>query len=183
MFNMLNVKYFILGQVGQEKVQQNSGALGNGWFVSSVQSANSANEEIDAIENLNPATTAIIHEDFNLSSTTYSGSGTINLTSYHPDKLTYESNNSGNGLAVFSEVWYGANGWKAYIDGKETPILRANYVLRALEIPAGKHSIEFVFKPTSYYTGEIISLISSILIFLLLIGAVVYRNKFTVEDD
>ncbi len=176
-FNMLNTKYFITGQAGSEVAQRNSGALGNAWFVNTAQRVSTPNEEIDAIENLNPKETAVILNDFEMNSNSFSSAGSISLESYHPDKLVYKSTNSGNGLAVFSEVWYGENGWKAYIDGKETPILRANYVLRALEIPAGSHEIVFEFKPRSYYTGETISLICSILLILLLGGGIYYHLK------
>lgn len=170
--NMLNTKYFITGQGAEQKVQQNGGAFGNAWFVSNVQKVSTANEEIEAIGNVNGKSTAIIHNDFNLSSNSFSNAGSINLVSYHPDKLVYKSNNSGNGLALFSEVWYGGNGWNAYIDGKKVNIVRANYILRALEIPAGSHEITFEFKPKSYYLGETISLISSVLLLLILGGAI-----------
>ncbi len=168
--NMLNTKYLITGTPGAEEVQRNGAAFGNAWFVSNAVTVNSAKEEFDKIKTTDLKSSAIISKEFNLSSTSYSNAGTITLTSYHPDKMVYESNNSGVGLAVFSEVWYDGQGWKAYIDGKEANLIRANYLLRALEIPAGKHTIEMVFKPRAYYTGEIISLVCSILIVLLTIA-------------
>ena len=168
--NMLNTKYLIKGTPGAEEVQRNPAAFGNAWFVSNILTANSAKEEFENIKSTDLKSTAIISSEFNLNSASYSNAGTITLTSYHPDKMVYESNNSGAGLAVFSEVWYDGQGWKAYIDGKEANLIRANYLLRAVEIPAGKHTIEMVFKPRAYYTGEIISLICSILIVLLTIG-------------
>jgi uncharacterized membrane protein YfhO len=99
----------------------------------------------------------------------------IQLVSYKPNHLKYVSNNSNEGFAVFSEMYY-QNGWKATIDGKETKIHRANYVLRALQIPAGKHTIEFKFEPQVVKTGSTIALISSIGM-LLLIGAGVYFER------
>jgi len=177
--NMLNTKYFITGEAGNEKAQRNPGALGNAWFVNNVLVANSANEEFDNLKGLDSKQTAVVSSSFTLQSTNYSNAGSINLTSYHPDKMVYESNNSGDGLAVFSEVWYDGQGWTAYVDGKETPLIRANYLLRAIEIPAGKHTVEMVFKPKSYYTGEIISLICSILILLTTIGGfyLIFKNS------
>src|SRR5690606_4563185 len=94
-------------------------------------------------------------------------SASIKLTQYSPKQLTFESNNSQNGLAVFSDIYY-PKGWKATIDGKELPIVRANYVLRALPIPAGKHTIEFSFEPPSFSKGERMGLIGSILLTLLI---------------
>lgn len=97
--------------------------------------------------------------------------------------MVYKSNNSTNGLAVFSEVFYGPDkGWKAYIDGQETPIIRTNYLLRGLEIPAGQHEVVFEFKPKSYYTGELISLICSLIIVLgVLYG--LYVGLFKKKED
>jgi hypothetical protein len=174
-FNMLNTKYFITGQPGQEQVQQNSGAFGNAWFVSNAVMASSADEEIEAIENMDLRNTASIHNEFTLSSTSFSNAGSIKLTSYHPDKLVYQSSNSGNSLAIFSEVWYGGKGWKAYIDGKEVDFIRANYVLRGLEIPTGTHEIIFEFKPNAYYKGELISMFFSIIILLLIAASIYFK--------
>ena len=97
-------------------------------------------------------------------------SGTIELTSYKPDHLTYQSGSTSNQVAVFSEIYY-AKGWKMYIDGKEQPYYRADYLLRAASIPLGNHKIEFIFHPASYYTGENISLAGSVLLVLALGGA------------
>ena len=101
---------------------------------------------------------------------------TIQLSTYKPNQLKYVSNNSNEGFAVFSEMYY-QNGWKAMIDGKEAPIYRVNYVLRGLKIPAGKHTIEFKFEPEVVKTGSTIALMSSIAMLLLIGAGVYFENK------
>lgn len=181
--NMLNTKYFIVPnqETKQAEAEINMAALGNAWFVDSIRMVQNANQEIDALANFDPATTAIVHQEFN----NYIGNfnpkkdsaATIQLTSYAPDDLVYESNAGSEQLAVFSEVWYGPNkGWQAYIDGKPVEHIRVNYLLRALRIPAGKHKIEFIFDPQIYKTGTLISTIFSSLIVLGLLGFVGYSG-------
>lgn len=160
--NMLNTKY-VINKEG--KLQGNGTALGNAWFIDSVIKVSTPNQEIDALKDLNTAKAAVIlDEEFN----NYMGAfdpeknGTIEMTSYSPDKITYESNTNSEQLALFSEAWYGPNlGWKVKIDNKEVDHIRANYILRALRVPAGKHKIEFSFEPESYYAGEKVSYASS----------------------
>ncbi len=173
--NMLNAKYFITGQPGQEMAQQNPEALGNVWFISNIQWAKNANEEIDALSDFNPATTVIIDERFKDKVGDFfpqtNPQNTISLTSFHPDKMAYASNASSEQFAVFSEIWYKGNvDWKVTIDGKDAEMVRVNYVLRGLKIPAGKHEIVFTFHPVSHYTGNVITSISSIVLILLLLG-------------
>jgi hypothetical protein len=168
-FDMLNTKYFIQqGQDGQPAAARNPGALGNAWLVNNIQVVNSADEEIDALsEGFNPGTTAVVHQEFSdrISGVAPTGEGMITLTSYLPSKLTYTFNSSAQQFAVFSEIWYGPDkGWTATIDGEEVDVLRANYLLRALVVPAGQHEIVFTFKPATYASGVIISYISSILL-------------------
>ncbi len=98
------------------------------------------------------------------------------------NKLSCNLCNSREGLAVFSDIWYPA-GWKAYVDGKETPIIRANYVLRALRLPAGEHTIEFKFRPDSFYTGNAYAGISSIILYLLLIAGIWAAVRDARKDD
>ena len=161
-------------------------ANGNAWFVEKVKLVSSANEEMKALDSLDNKSVAVIDQNFKLpiglkrfpikdmdfqkDSVT-----TIQLTNYKPNQLRYISNNSNEGFAVFSEMYY-QNGWIAMIDGKEVPIYRVNYVLRGLKIPSGKHTIEFKFEPEVVKTGSTIALISSIGM-LLLIGAGVYFDK------
>lgn len=180
--NMLNTKYFILqGQDGQPQMQINMSALGNAWFVNNLQLVPSANAEIDSLTNFDPANTAIIHQEFNNYINNFKpqrdSASTIQLTSYEPNHLTYQSNAGNEQLAVFSEVWYGPNkGWQAYIDGKPVEHIRANYVLRAMRIPAGQHKIEFIFDPKTYKTGVALSTIFSSIIVLGTLGYVGYTG-------
>lgn len=175
--NMLNTKYIINnGQDGQPTVQQNSGALGNAWFVDEITTVETPNDEISSLTGLDTRTKAVVlDKEFNnyvdgLDPILQPGDN-IALTAYEPDHLTYQSKTSSEQFAVFSEIWYGPDeGWKVYLDGEEVPYARANYALRAMRIPAGEHTIEFIFHPSSYYTGEKINLFSS----LFLIGLFVF---------
>ncbi|MBL4592678.1 MAG: YfhO family protein [Flavobacteriales bacterium] len=194
--NMLNTKYFITGQQGQastEMVQQNPGALGNCWFINEIQWAKNADEEMAALTDFNPSTTVIIDERFKNQvgslNITPNPQNKIELTSFHPDKMGYTSNSTGEQFAVFSEVWYKGNkDWKVTIDGKEAEMIRVNYLLRGLKIPAGNHKVEFTFHPTAHYTGNIITTASSILLILLLLGLLGLhfknsKNKELVQED
>jgi hypothetical protein len=175
--NMLNAKY-IISQQGQ--LQQNPAAFGTAWFVESIKKVNTPQEEIDALSNTNLNNEAIVLDsEFN----NYIGSfdpqknGTITLTDYQPNHLTYTANATGEQLAVFSEIWYGPNkGWQAYIDGQPVDHIRSNYILRALKVPAGSHKIEFKFNPASFRIGDTISLASSLTIILLLLGYLGYSG-------
>jgi uncharacterized membrane protein YfhO len=127
-----------------------------------------------ALDVFEPATTAYVAEDDRSLVTVPSGtdpSASISLVSNNVDEMVYRSNSTTAGFGVFSEIYYN-RGWKAFIDGKETPIIRTNYVLRGLSIPAGQHEIRFLFHPESYYTGETIALIAAILILVVLIIAI-----------
>jgi hypothetical protein len=170
--DMMNTRYFIIpGQDQKPMVQRNPGAMGNGWFVQNAKVVENANAEIDSLTNFNPRSTAIIHKEFESyvnGIAPSDSSSSIKMTSYDPDALEYDVvSGKDNQLALFSEVWYGPNkGWQAYIDGKPVDHIRANYILRALKMPAGNHKVKFEFKPNSFYTGEKISLISSLIIIL-----------------
>ena len=165
--NMLNTKYFIT-QKGQ--AQRNTSSLGNAWFVSEVSVVEDADAEIKALDNFNPRTTAIVDrrfEEFLISSNVDTSVATIKLDNYKPNYLKYSSKTTLDQLAVFSEIFYD-KGWNAYVDGELKPHFRANYILRAMQIPKGNHIIEFKFEPKVYVTGESISLTSSIILLLLL---------------
>lgn len=168
--NMLNTKY-IISQDGQ--VQQNPNALGNAWFVESIRSVNSPNQEINALGNFDPAREAIIltseFSDYLSGFNAGNGQGTITLTDYKPNELTYQTNTSQEQLAVFSEIWYGPDkGWKVTLDGEEVGHIRANYLLRAMKIPAGEHTVHFEFDPAYIYGVEnVISRLSSGIVLLL----------------
>jgi hypothetical protein len=180
-YNMLNTKYFIVpGQDKQPTVQVNMEALGNAWFVNHVQWVNNADEEINALTSFNPADTVVVDKRFEdmLKGhlTVKDSSAVIKLKEYKPNHLTYESNSEKEQLAVFSEIYY-AKGWNAFIDGNPSPYFRANYVLRAMVVPAGKHEIEFKFDPPVYRIGEKISFACSIFLILSLIGGGVFLLK------
>jgi hypothetical protein len=185
--NMLNTKYIIFGdqQSGQPVTQQNPQALGAAWFVDAVRFAPDGIGVMNALDNFNPQDTAIVavsDQDKVTLPAPADSAATIQLVRNTNDEVLYRSNNAANGFGVFSEIFYD-RGWKAYIDNKETPIIRTNYVLRGLNIPAGQHEIRFEFKPASYYTGETIALIASIVIWLLLLGAAfqIYRRNKKVD--
>jgi len=174
--NMLNTKYIIYNPETQPLV--NPGALGNAWFVSEVKIVPNADAEIAALNNFNPKTTAIVDQRFSDKVTGINvvndSSSAIKLTSYKPNHLTYETNSSGDHLAVFSEIYYD-EGWNAYVDGKKVDYVRADYVLRAMKIPAGKHQVEWKFEPEVVATGGMVSLAGSILLILFFLG-VVYKE-------
>lgn len=171
--NMLNTKYFILPnqqQGGQPIAQQNPDACGNAWFVKSFQIVENADAEMKALDKFNPKDVAFIDKRFadqvaNLKIQPDSLSNKIVLTSYKPNDLVYQSEAKTEQLAIFSEIFYRGNqDWKAYIDGQYKPHLRANYILRAMVIPAGKHTIEFKFEPESVVKGTKVDLIMSIIL-------------------
>ncbi len=176
--NMLNTKYFILGEPGKEVALPNSAANGSAWFVSNAQFVNTADEEINALSATNLKSTAVIHNEWkDKAGNAGDGTGTISLNSYSPNELKYTSESGTDQLAVLSEIWYGPNlGWTATIDGKETDLFRVNYLLRGLKVPAGKHDIVLQFKPSAYHTGETLSAICSLLL-MCLIGLSIWMNN------
>ena len=177
--NMLNTRYVIT----QQGVQYNPEAFGNAWFVNSVKWVNSPNEEIEAIGEADLKTVAFIDTCWQnkvQGALTMTQPAKIELTRYaNPGNLFYESESTENGLAVFSEVYYKT--WKAFVDGKEVPVLRANYILRALEIPAGKHTIEFRCEDDLLKQTQIISLIASCVIVLVVMLLLIFRKKIEKE--
>ena len=180
--NMLNTKYFLVpGQEGALRAQSNPQAYGNAWLVNSIQTVSGPDAEYAALGTVDDLrNTAIVDESFApaLAALDPDGSGSIELTSYAPNELRYQFDAPSEQLAVFSEIWYGPDlGWTATIDGNPAEILRANYVLRALRVPAGAHEIVMTFSPASFSTGRTISLICSVLIILGVIGALVYRYR------
>lgn len=172
--NMLNTKYFIQPNESKKPVVvPNPGALGNAWFVQNHKEVANANEEIEALSNFDPEKTAIVDERFTNQLNSFSlktdSTARISLIEYQPNQLKYQSNTQVDQLAVFSEIYYD-KGWNAYIDGAPANYFRANYVLRAMVVPAGKHLIEFKFEPSAYRIGEMISLIASIILILLILA-------------
>lgn len=174
--NMLNTKYIIYDPRYAPMVNHN--ALGNAWFVDTVNFVDNPDKEIVALKTFDPATQAIVDvrfkDELKSFTRTTDSTATIKLTDVAPDYVVYESNTSTAQLAVFSEIYY-PHGWKVTIDGKETTHFRANYILRAMMVPAGKHTIKFEFIPEVYQTGVMISYACSI-IFFLLIGAGIFLD-------
>ncbi len=182
--NMLNTKYFIVPnkQNGQRTAQLNPSALGNAWFVDKITWVNNADEEMEALNDFNPRSEVIIDKRYKeqVQDNITNNGNTIKLTDYKPNHLTYETNvNSENAFAVFSEIYYegGNKDWKTYIDGQETGHVRVNYVLRGMNIPKGKHTVEFKFIPKSYFDGEKYSLMFSIVIILFVAGGIWWSVK------
>ncbi|MBK9478431.1 MAG: YfhO family protein [Bacteroidetes bacterium] len=179
--NMLNTKYFIVSDEQKQPIaQRNPVACGNAWFVPNYKIVANADSEMAALSKIKPKEFMVVDKKYeaNLSGFTaaFDSSATIGLTSYQPNNLVYKSNSSKEQLAVFSEIYY-PDGWNAYIDGKQHDYFGCNYVLRAMRIPAGAHTIEFKFEPKTYKTGEQIALASSILLYLVLGGALYMEWK------
>ncbi|MDR3340327.1 MAG: hypothetical protein LBT25_09620 [Candidatus Symbiothrix sp.] len=173
--NMLNTRYIIYNPGAYPIV--NPYAYGNAWFVGSYRFVTSPDEEIAALETLNPLTEAVLDKQFesltgNLQIVPDS-TADIEMTAYFPNKVEYQSSSTQKGLAVFSEVYY-KNGWKAFIDGQSVPIGRADWILRTIVIPEGKHHIEFVFDPDDIRLCGTITTIFSALLLLVVIGGLGY---------
>lgn len=162
--NMLNTKYVIVpGQNNQPVAQQNPANLGACWFVKAIEFKKGPAEVMKALDNFNPADTAIVEESAKsiIPFTPVADSAaTISLVKNDNDIVTYKTSSTTNQFAVFSEIYYD-RGWKAYIDNKEAPIVKTNYALRGLAVPAGTHDIRFEFKPASYYQSTNIAIASS----------------------
>jgi hypothetical protein len=171
--NMLNARYLTFGQEKNNFIRNRS-ALGNAWLVKDVVPVTSADEELLKTCNINPAQQAVIDTTkFNLQKTSFNSSGTVTLTSYAPNELIYEADLANESLVVFSEIYY-PGGWQATIDGEPAKIIRANFVLRALKVPAGEHKIVFSFKPDAYFIGNKITMAGSWLVLLSFTGSLVY---------
>ncbi len=173
--NMLNTKYFILpaGRNGEGIPIQNPYAYGNAWFVKNVSYVANANEEIETLYDINPRETAVVDKRFEetlngITTTNTDSLASITLTSYSPNHLVYETTNENDGIAIFSEIYY-PDGWQVTIDGQPATLARANYILRALHLPAGKHVVEMRFDPQSLHLTEGIAYGALV---LLLIGVI-----------
>lgn len=179
--NMLNTKYFIFpaGKDGQPVPVVNPYAYGNAWFVDRVQYVKDANEEIAALNTIVPTETAVVDAKFKDALTGWSeghkdAESVVQLTSYEPNRLTYHVSSAKGGVVVFSEIYY--PGWQATIDGAPVDIARADYILRAMHVPSGSHTIEMWFEPQSIRVTETIAYVA---LALLVIGVMawVWRQK------
>jgi hypothetical protein len=170
-FNMLNIKYIVFGP-GKDNVIPNLQANGSAWFVNETLKVNSAAEELEKTCGVNTKTTAVVDaSQFNVKDITSDSTASIKLLEQTPKYLKYETQSAANGLVVFSEIYY-PKGWVALVDGNETPIIRADYILRAAEIPAGKHTVELKFEPKAYVVGDKVTMASSWLVLLALLGSI-----------
>jgi len=176
--NMLNAKYLIYHP--QYSPIENPNALGNAWFVDEIEFVETPDDEINTLKVSDPAHKAIINKKFEAQVKDFTfkndSTATIKLTDVAPDYVVYESNTKSEQLALFSEVYY-PHGWVVTIDGEEVDHFRANYVLRAMRVPAGKHTIKYSFEPKIYTTGVAISYASSAIYFLLLFGLIFFEYK------
>jgi hypothetical protein len=178
-FNMLNTKYIITkDQNGAtQSARVNPNALGNAWFVKHLNFVPDAHAEMRALDNLNPIDTAIIQQSYKskLGSipNTYPVTGTIQLIKNDNEIITYRSSSTANEFAVFSEIYY-EPGWKAFVDRKEVPIVKVDYVLRGIPVTAGNHEIVFKFEPPGFLLGRKITAVFSIIMLLLLLAGIFF---------
>jgi hypothetical protein len=183
--NMLNAKYIIgLQRSGEQAVPsliRNDNALGNAWFVNSVQFVGTADEEIKSIADLDPKQTAIVREEYREEVQGVGpGGGFIRLDSYLPNELKYSYKATTDQLAVFSEIYYD-KGWNAYLNGERVPHIKVNYTLRGMKVPAGEGEIVFKFEPQSFAIGKASTYIGTVLMILLII-AVGYRKYAAIKE-
>ena len=177
--SMLNVKYFIVPTDNGVQAQQNPNAFGNAWAVETIKWVETQNEEIQILEDVNLKNTAVINTRFKpevSNDFVYDPDVALQLTSQQPNELNYDYAADSAQFVVFSENYY-QPGWQAYIDGKEVTHVQANYVLRAMNVPAGKHKITFKFEPEVVKTGSSIALAGSIIFGLILLGGIGYEYK------
>ncbi|MFT6866811.1 MAG: hypothetical protein ACJA08_001649 [Cyclobacteriaceae bacterium] len=174
--NMLNARFIMAGNT-KEAVLENPNALGNAWIVSGIIAVDSPDKELESVRSFNPLLSAIIDQSkFDLPKISSTAIGTVEVLKRSPNEIIYKADVTGDALAVFSEIYYD-KGWKASVDGQETKILRANYVLRALPLSAGSHEIKFSFEPKSYQTGNTIMWICSVLVLILFGSGLVVELK------
>ncbi len=177
--NMLNARYVIIDPNSEPR--ENPFANGNAWFVNDIDLAFSADEEMAQMETFRSKTTAIVHEEFEAAvppAIVPDSTAQIQMTSYRTNHITYSARCNHEQFAVFSEIWYPA-GWQAYLNGEPVDHVRANYILRAMRVPKGEHTIEFRFEPKAYQTGQLWAGVGSGLFTLLLLAALgsAYRKQ------
>ncbi|MDQ6890752.1 MAG: YfhO family protein, partial [Bacteroidota bacterium] len=186
-FNMLNTKYFIVQnpQTGKPVAQMNPGAFGNAWLVKGIKYAANANEEMSALDSTDLRDTAVVEKMYQpeiKQQPAFDSTATIKLKQNLNDKIDYTFHSTTPQFVVFSEIYYPA-GWNVFIDGNKADYVKANYVLRAMSVPAGDHEIEFRFEPKSFTTGKMITIIANILVFLSMIAAIVFYIRRKQKPD
>lgn len=177
--NMLNTKYIIYPKDNSKMVSKNYEAFGNAWIVSDIKWVATPNEEIDAIANTDVQTVAIVNNEFKNLIGDFKASpaeGAIQLVDYQPNQLKYIFDSSKDELVVFSEIWT-KNGWTMWIDDVESPLFRADYILRSAIIPAGQHDIVMRYEPSIWRVGNTIQLITSLLLLIGLVAAIYFSTK------
>ncbi|PWW25642.1 MULTISPECIES: YfhO family protein [unclassified Chryseobacterium] len=178
--NLLNAKYMVFGGPEQPQVVPNPKANGNAWFVSDLKFVDTPNQEIKAIGTIDNKKTAVIASSdksyFDNKPVQADSTAFINLTKYQPNELEFKSQSKTPQLAVFSEVYY-PHGWKVLVDEKEVPYIKADYLLRAVHVPAGNHHIRMVFEPEVIEKGKWLSLLSFGLFILLAAFGLFWMNK------
>ena len=181
-FNMLNTKYFIVsGPNNQPVAQINQLANGPAWFVKAIKYVNSADEEMLALDSLHSKDTVVIDKREQQKVTIspiFDSSASIKLVKNLNDEIIYQSSATTNQFAVFSEIYY-PKGWKAYVDDKETPIVKVDYAFRGVNLPAGNHTIKFEFAPSSYTLGNTLNLAAGIIsiLSLLICGILLWMQR------
>ena len=174
--DMLNTRYFIKpSKGGGDSVVRNQGSLGPVWFVKGVKYERSAQDVMNSLSKFHPADTAIVFSRDSSKvrlDTAVDSTGYIRLVKNDNDQISYVSQSRRRQFAVFSEVYYD-RGWEAWVDGKEVPIIRTNYVLRGLSLAPGRHIIRFFFRPLSYYLGRQVQWMATILLALMMIGMLI----------
>lgn len=183
--NMLNTRYIIYNP--EQPPLRNPFAMGNAWFVDKVEMAANADAEIEALNTINPLTTAVVDQRFaaQLKEFTPDSTATIRLDSYRPNRLVYTTKAQTDQLAVFSEVYYDP-GWQVTIDGKPASHFRADWILRGMMVPAGEHQLVFEFRPEGYVVAAHLSAYSGFFILLLLLSAVgysIWRSAKGLSED
>lgn len=173
-FNMLNTRYFILPdpQTGAPVARLNPGAFGPCWLVQGIHFVQDGKEEMAALDSMNLRDTAVVqvrYKDRIAALPVPDSTATLRFIENRNDLIRYESNAATPQFAVFSEIWYD-RGWKAYIDGKEAPLVKTNYALRGLALPPGKHEIELRFEPYLYKLGNLLVLVCSLLTYVVVLG-------------
>ena len=181
--NMLNAKYIIFQdqESGQTLAQRNPDAMGNAWFVDTLRVAQTANEECDGLMQYDLHHTAVVDKAFagclasevndGISVNAADSAATVSLTCYTPEYVEYDSRSSQPGTIVFSEIYYD-KGWKASIDGEPVDHFRVNYLLRALNVPAGNHHIRFEFRPESVERGNMLSMCFVVAMYLIILACI-----------
>jgi hypothetical protein len=176
--NMMNTKYIITGNMASDTIP-NPDALGNAWFVKGIEYKKGPRAVMDHLSFFNPKDTAVMDEQDkieDLAGLQVDSNASVQLVENKNDEITYKAKTNAKQLAVFSEIYY-KDGWKATIDDKEAPIVKVNYVLRGLVVPAGDHTIKFEFKPASITSARQIAGIASILLWLSLVTMIAFAVK------